>query len=354
MTAFLLYGLAYGKKKGTINYNYNNYNFYLITWFFLAALVMGLRGLTVGVDTANYYSKFLDISSSSWSAIFRNTHYFKYNGLEMGYVCFAKICSIFVDDYIFFQFVLANIYCFTMMTFFKKTVKFKIILTTVFLGSGLYLLAFNINRQMIAVALTALSWNCLCNGKKFKALILLLLSATFHTSSFVFLIAYFFYIIRKRKILFKISVLFLIIASINYKYVINLISHNIVVYGNYYENARTKQTIGMSIIIFSIIMLLAIYILLGRGKFSVIEKVYALFATIYVICNIIGLYFNYFERIGVYFLPFVAVEMDTVAQKIKSKGLNKLFVLGVSVSYAIYFMISTTTTQYKYVFFWDK
>lgn len=349
MVAFLFYGLCYAGKKDTLIYK-NRENIYLTVCFLLAALVMGLRGLTVGADTLSYYSKFNDISSSSWSRIFFNINLFRYNGLEIGYVFVAKVCSMIINDYAFLQFVLSIIYCFAMMNFLKENVSSKIILTTVFLGSGLYLVAFNINRQMIAVALTALSWNCLCQGKKIKAIILLLLAVTFHLSSFVFVVAYFFYIIRKRKIIFGIAIFAVAIAAINYKSVINFVSLYVNGYANYWGNNRTRQTIGMSIIIFIIVLTLAIYILLQKNKFTMIEKAYAVFSAIYVICNFIGVYFNYFERIGVYFLPFVILEIDAVAQKMKSKDVYRLYVSGVSICYSLYFLVSSGTAQYTYKF----
>ena len=242
-----------------------------------------------------------------------------------------------------------------MLSFLNENVKSKIILTTVFLGSGLYLFAFNINRQMIAVALAALSWNYLCKGKNAKAIIMLFLASTFHLTAFVFVIAYIFYIIRKRKILFGTAIIFGVIAAINYKFVISVASRYLGgEYATYWNNLRTKQTIGLSIIIFIIVLLLAMYVLLQKNKFTAIEKVYAVFSAIYVICNFIGVYFNYFERIGIYFLPFVILEIDAVAQKIKSKDIHKLYISGVSVCYSLYFLVSCSTTQYVYHFLWNK
>lgn len=354
ITAFTFYGLVYTGKKGTLVYQKRD-SIYLVTWFLLATVIMGLRGVNVGVDTLSYVNHFKTISSASWSKIFSDLRFIKYNGLEIGYVCLAKICSILVGNYNCFQFILSIIYCFVMLSFLNENVKSKIILTTVFLGSGLYLLAFNINRQMIAVALAALSWNYLCKGKNAKAILILLLAATFHLSASIFAIAYILYIIRKRKRFFEAAITFGVIAAINYKAVINFVSKYMAgQYANYWANSKTKQTIGMSIIIFIIVLLLAIYILLQKSKFSAIDKVYAVFSAMYVICNFIGMYFNSFERIGLYFLPFVILEIDTIAQKIRSKDIHKIYVSGVSICYSLYFLVSASTAQYaSYHFFFS-
>ena len=349
----MFYGLVYAEKKDTITFKSQD-NIYLITWFLLATVIMGFRSVNVGVDTLSYANHFKLISSTSWSEIFGNLHFIKYNSFEIGYVCLAKLCSILVNNYSFLQCIVSIIYCFAMLSFLKENVKSKIILTTVFLGSGLYLLAFNINRQMIAVALAALSWNYLCKGKNVKAIIMLLLATTFHLSAFVFVIAYIFYIIRKKKILFGMAVLGVIIASVNYNVVINFLSEQFDDYANYWANVRTKHSIGMSIIVFGIVLLLAIYMLLHKNKFTALEKTYAVFSAIYVISNFIGVYFNYFERIGLYFLPFVVLEIDTIAQKIKSKDIHILYIFGTSISYSLYFLLSASSTQYVYQFFWSQ
>ncbi len=358
IVAFVLYALAYAANRDTLMYQ-NRDSVYLITWFLLATVIMGLRSVNVGTDTLSYSNHFNDISSARWSTIFSNLHFLRYNSLEIGYVCLAKICSMVVNDYIFFQFVLAAIYCFAMMSFLRENVKSKIILTTVFLGSELYLFAFNISRQMIAVALTALSWNYLCKNKKQKAILLMILSASFHMPSMVFLIAYIFYLIRKKRILFNITVFVGIIAAINYKFVINFVFTHLGKYAyylgniNYWANAKIKQRMGLSVIVYSIVLMLAIYILLKKCRFTVNEKAYAVFSAIYVICNFMGLYFNYFERVGIYFLPFVILEIDAVAQKIKSKDVRKLYVSSVSICYSLYFLVSAASAQYVY-HFWGK
>ena len=354
IVAFTFYGLIYATGKNTLVYQ-NRDRIYLITWFLLAAMIMGLRSVNVGVDTLSYANHFKIISAASWSEIFGNLRFIKYNSFEIGYVCLAKLCSILVNSYSFLQFVLSFIFCFAMLSFLNENVKSKIILTTVFLGSGLYLMAFNINRQMIAVALAALSWNYLCKGKNAKAIIMLFLASTFHLTAFVFVIAYIFYIIRKRKILFGTAIVIGVIAAINYKSVISVAQRYLgSEYTNYWGNIKTKQTIGLSIIIFIIVLLLAMYVLFQKNKFSAIEKVYAVFSAIYVICNFIGLYFNYFERIGIYFLPFVILEIDAIAQKIKSKDIHKLYVSGVTICYSLYFLVSSSTTQYVYQFLWSN
>lgn len=343
---------VYQKYKGRYVFH-NRENLYLTVFFLSAALIMGLRNVSVGADTHNYSRYFEQISQSNWKQIIGNIRFLKYDSLEIGYVTFVKICSILNENYIFSQLILSLFFCLSMAYFYKDNVKSKIILTTVFLGCGLYLLAFNINRQMIAVALTMLSWNCLLRQKKIRTVLLLLLAMTFHISAIVFLFAYFVYMFRKNKIALEVIITGVVIASINYRYVVNFISEFLSVYNRYFGNVRTKQTIGMSILLYGIILILAGYIFFNRGKFGNLECLYAIFSSVYVICNFIGVYFNYFERIGLYFLPFVVFEMDIIAKKIKAKSIARFYTAGVTISFSLYFLLSSTSTQYIYKFFWE-
>ena len=121
IVAFVFYGLVYAWKSN-IRIKQNRDSIYLLTWFLLATVVMGFRSIRVGTDTLSYANHFNVISSTSWSAIFRNLRFLRYNGLEFGYVCLAKLCSLVINDYAFFQLVLAIIYCFAMMSFLRENV----------------------------------------------------------------------------------------------------------------------------------------------------------------------------------------------------------------------------------------
>ena len=352
LSAFLVYALVYMKKDGK-NIFKNRDKIYLTIFFAIATLILGLRSAKVGVDTQNYFRLYNDIIESSWQYIFLNLHGIEFDNLEIGYVVLAKISGIIVNDYYFFQLLIACFFCFSMMIFFKDDVNSNLILTTMFLGSGLYLDSFNISRQLIAVALTSLAWKSLCKKKLIATMVLLVLAVTFHVSSIVFVIAFLLYMIRKNKYLLYMALCLGIILSVNYNSMIIFASKYLTSYGGYISNNRQTLEMRGSILLYSIILILAIFVLVKK-KFSSKERIYAILSIAFVVCVFIGLNFNYFERIGIYFLPFTILLTDTIGTKIKSKNLSRFYKIGVSICYTIYFLMSSMAAQYSYHFFWDK
>ena len=359
LSAFLIYALAYAKRDRGFAFQHkdNVYqhrdNVYLFVFFLFAALIMGLRSTQVGADTRHYEMLFDQIVATKWADIFSNLKGIKFEGLEIGFVVLAKTSGMLVNNYYIFQLLIACIYCFSMMSFFKDNVNSKIILTTVFLGGDLYLNAFNISRQMLAVAFTSLCWKSLCQGKKIRALVMIILAVTIHTSAIVFAVAFLVYLIRKKKILLFTVVFLGVIAALNYEVVIPFFADFFDVYWSYVPNNRHLLEMGASVLLYSVILILAIYILVKKRFYS-IEKIYAVFSIAYVACIFVGLKFNYFERIGIYFLPFTVLLMDTIGTKIQSKDIALFYKIGVPVSYTAYFLLSSTSTQYVYHFLWSK
>ena len=296
ISAFSLYFLIYTKKDNKYFFKRRD-KVYLVLFFTIATLIMSFRSVSVGVDTYGYSIHYDQVVATNWKYIFTNLDGIEFRGREIGYVILEKIIGTLTNDYYVFQFVVSTIYCFSMMEFLKDNVDSKIILTTVFLGSGLYLLAFNLSRQMLAVALTSLCWKNLTQGKKVKAGILLGIAVTFHVSSIVFAIAFILYAVRKHKFLLYASLIIGIITAVNYSFVIRFISSYITAYSTYIKNDREVIEIGTSIILYCIIIILAIYILTKIDSNNT-ERIYAAFSLAYVACVFIGLSFNYFDRIG--------------------------------------------------------
>ena len=348
LSAFLMYALAYAKKGKTFVFHHRD-NIYLFIYFLFAALIMGLRSVQVGADTAHYEALYNRIVATKWQDIFANLHGIKFDTLEIGFVVFAKLSGQIVNNYYFFQLIVAIIYCFSMMFFFKDDVDSTILLTTVFLGSGLYLTAFNLSRQMLAVAFTSLCWKSLYKGKNIQALAMIVLAVTIHVSSIVFAVAFLVYMIRKKKYLLYTAIFLGIIAAMNYEAVIRFVNVYFDVYSGYVSNNRHLLEMRFSILLYGIILILAIYMLVAK-KFDSIERIYAAFSVAYVVCIFIGLKFNYFDRIGIYFMPFTVLLMDTVGKKIYSKDYALIYKIGVVICYTIYFLLSSNSTQYAYHF----
>ena len=138
-------------------------DFFLVPLFLLLSLIMGFRAISVGVDTLNYYHTFMQISKMNFEDLLIG---FTYDDAEIGYVIFIKLISMLFDDYFAFQIITSFLFCFFMIFFIRENAINYITSSVVFIAL-LYLLSFNISRQMLAVSMLAYGW-CLYAKKKYK------------------------------------------------------------------------------------------------------------------------------------------------------------------------------------------
>lgn len=315
----------------------------------LCAVVMGLRNVTVGVDTSSYKEIFDLVSDTSTTKLLQG-YYFQ--SIEIGYILLMKISSIWMDNYYFFQIIVAVLFCFGMRQFMIDHCDYPMISMSVFVGIGIYLLAFNISRQMMAVMFLANGWKYIVTNQKWKAFGLFLLAILFHYTSIVFGAALMIYWFRNNKWFQRVIPVGIILVAVNYQFFINKLSFLASHYGNYLKNAKVRQTASGVMVLWGIMVCLGIYVLYMNRKTLAIERVYAIFSIIYVTANIIGLQYNYFERLGCYFMPFTILLFESIAKHIRSRHIKALYKGGVFTCFNLYFLLSAlTSTQYHYLIF---
>ena len=350
---------------GKVNFKKNK-KLFLVLSYTLMVIILGMRNKTVGVDTKNYYLIFSMVAETPFSEIIKSYYFLS---IEVGYVMLMKILSIF-GNYYLFQITVAIITCILFADFFSNNMENYFIAVILFLGFDIYLLSFNISRQMLAVALIINCWSCLNKNKKIEAAVLFLIAELVHTTSWLFIVIYLVYIMRKNKLIIRLLpiVWMLIIAA--YKIILNKIASIVPHYANYYGNHKTVLEVGLSKIIWMLVLTISILLIFRniiisgvkakssnniekRNKFSenLETYLYATFSLCYVGANIVGLSFNYFERLGCYFAPFVIITFERFGMQIKSTAIRRLYYCGLVVCFSIYFILSTRTEQYAYSFF---
>lgn len=343
ISIILISGLAFTKSI-----HKNESLFFAIVSISLT-FVMGFRGLSVGKDTLHYSRIYEFIAQNKLSDIIQYASFSTY----IGYVILMKACSVIGGNYYFFQIIVAALFCGGIIKYIRENCEDKFLGLIVFVCSGLYLGAFNITREMFALMILLNCWTQIEKGKYKKGLILYVIAVSVHLSSFVF--AYCFlarYLLRKWPRIIKIIPVGIILAVIFYERLIDIARQWLPAYSEYYKNYKTLQTAGGVRIIWAIVSLISIYLLYITKK----EKkdkytLSAVFSLVYVATNIIGLYFNYIERIGTYFSPFTITIYEGMADSFKRKDIKTLFKVGIVLSYVAYFILSCKSDQYKYCFF---
>lgn len=331
----------------------NNNNTFLIIVFGMLAFMMAFRSNTVGVDTVSYERWFYTINNYSFKEVIANQDG---SGFEFGWRMLYKISGCLFKNYYFFQFVYSIIYFCLEVNFLKRWSNNVLLTLLVFIGIGFYTGAYNGQRQFLAIMLVVNGFTYLTQKDYEKAMPFFFIAPMIHTTSIVFLLGIVIYVISKNKFLFKFVPLVLIAIAINYQKIIEISEKLFPHYANYYNNHKALNQAKGVWIIWIIIISISIYsIYISKAKDRE-TNTFAAFSLIYVICNIVGLYFNYFQRLGWYFGPFIPLLFDKFAYTFKSDGLLcKFYYIGVISAFSAYYILSGFTERaIEYSFFFDK
>ncbi len=319
--------------------------------FFCCFTVMAFRDVSVGVDTLAYKEYYELIKTMSWKDVLEG------NGgaiMEIGWNLANKLCS-YVIPYYGFQIIFAFVYNLVCCKFILNSTEDVFPCTVIFIGLGLFAFAFNIQRQMLAALILACCYLALKNRRGKKAIALFLIAVCLHSSSLVALAGYAVYLLRNKKTFIRILPVAVIAVAANFQILIRLATMLFPRYINYFNNHKGTQTASGVWIIWIIILAISAFCIYSpqRDWEEVKETaLFAIFSTIYVACNIIGLSFNYFERVGLCFMPFVPLLLINFANNFKTPKWRTVYFAGASACFSAYYLLSCFTGKaMEYSFF---
>lgn len=325
-----------------------NKNKYIMCSLVVCWAISAFRSVEVGADTMNYARIFRILCNSTWRDIFSS---FKYQGTEIGFNVMAKAVGTCGGDYYVFQLLICALFCFGFYPFISKNCLNSVLAMTVFYGSGLYLYSFNISRQMVAVMFVANAWDCLSEKRNKKFVILLFLACVFHSTAVIFLLAFLGYYCWKNKLGRMLLIALLVTFLIFYMRFFDMVKpllRKYYNYASYLDNNLEKQTAGMIIYFWIIVVVMALLTIYYCRKEKTQFSIIGFFSIVYVVCNIVGLQINYFYRIGYFFMPFLIPLFDNFYYLIKRKYMAKAYMLSAIMCLNIYFILSINASQYKY------
>lgn len=312
---------------------------FIIPVTFIFWLVMGFRGINVGIDTKSYYRIFNYISDYP----FFNIPYLSETlDVEYGFVVYCKLLSLICKDYLLYQAVTSLIICLGLSNFIIKKSD-NVFISFLIIYSVFYLWGFNITRQVFAAVLIINGWVYFSKKKYMICFCLYLAAISLHVTSILGLIIIFIWSIKNYKFINYIPIL-IVIFLISFKFIISFFS-NFDIYVNYFNHSKSVQTAGGVIIIWMLITLTSLYLIYKYNDIN--AKLYSIFSLFFVMSNICGLDFNYFERLGLYFYPFVSLSLPLFSKILNKLYLRQLYISGLSILYCYYFLISVGG-QYVY------
>lgn len=328
--------LCFGSK---LNFEKNKRLFMILSFGF-CVLIMGFRNITVGVDNQTYSLYYSYIINYSWIDIFANYNTF---GIELGWRIAYKLCSYLSENYYTFQVIYAVIYISLYGNFLSKTVPNTLSSIALFLGVGLFTGAFNVQRQFFAVAILANGFLYFREKKWIQTIVCLFLATLAHTTSVIFIVVLVIYQLRNSKWILRIIPPVIILLAVNYSSLIKFAKTLFPAYRNYYVNQMTVQTAGGVWIIWIFIIVMSIYTLYLRKTTDNEYRINCIFAISYVVCNIVGLYFNYFERLGLFFVPFLPAFFYGFGKQISRSRYRQMYNIGLIFSFFTYYLLGCFT-----------
>lgn len=350
---FVLFLKLQNSQVGTTQYNKART---VLAVFVTIVLILqsGLRHVSVGPDTYNYYCHFIEDIHLSWSAIFQNfiDVYLLGVGKDAGYVVFEKLFSLVSSDYqIYLIFVATLFFSPLMFLIYNNTKRMEDIWLSVLIYFSLFYHFFSVTgiRQTVATSFCLIAYNYIQQRKIVPFFIIVFCGAMIHKTALIFLPFYWIAPIRQvNKLFFAAMILFPVMCIMGYQFTTQLAllsgSENYIGYAD--EGSRGAY----NLIMFYIFVALVVF-WKYRKNYCFLESHSGIFNAVSLGLILLPLSFNSpnLVRLAQYYSIFIIPFMGYVNEP--SNKFPRLPILILLVIVLIYKVISTGD---EYIFFWEN
>ncbi len=139
------------------------------------SLPLAYRGIT-GTDSLQYYTTFT----------YGQGHWKRYNTVELGFSFFMDMCRNAKLSITFFYFWIAfiSLLCFCLVLYLEQN-RVDVFLAAFYYSTTLYVRAFNICRQVMAISIVLLAVDLALRGKRIISIMLVMFACLFHVSAII-------------------------------------------------------------------------------------------------------------------------------------------------------------------------
>lgn len=156
----------------------------LSVFFFIYFLLLALRAETIGVDTANYLSKFTYSQTVSWS------EWMSSRTSEHGFAILTKLIAVFTKSKQLYLTLIATIIVLPVAYLYSRESEGPLLTMCLFLILPVFGMFFTGFRQSIAIGMTVPAYYCVRDRKKIRFVLIVLAAMLFHQSAFIMLLLY--------------------------------------------------------------------------------------------------------------------------------------------------------------------
>ncbi len=312
-------------------------------FFVILTLVAGLRGESMGTDFARYNRYFVHVSSLDWKGVLNDDF-----PMERGYMILNKLISYISSSTVFYALVMAALTIGFVFLAYRNRSKMPWLSILLFFAVGEYFDAFNLMRQILAVAICFFATKYINKSKKdfFKYLILVLLASAIHqTAAIVMIPAYFLLRLKfSRKSIFVYAglgvgtyILFPRLLPVFQRW---FPQYNLEQYGDYVTDTANLNSIIpiIGMVIFVFVCVYGFKVDFDTDKYENRVALNAL--ALLMMLAPLGLQMSMAARISLYFRPFAALIVPNVIMGFRNSK-NKVIIISAISLLAIIFIVVT-------------
>lgn len=323
-------------------------------WCGIALFVHGaLRHPSVGIDVYGYVNSYKLVQRLSFEQIFTSTKYTV--SRDPYFYAFLKLLTFINEDPQFMLVVISAITAICFSVFIYKNSKSVLLSFVMFVGLRFYSFTLTGLRQAIALGITMLSYEYIKNNKFFKFFICVWVASLFHSSAWIFLLAY--PISKIKNIRTVVFTLLLLMAA-------NLLTGNGIIglllktpmmgqYQTYASGETTESGFTILLIYYAIIFMAYIYKKLNADEKDYNTVIYN-FSIIGTVITSMTFNFATIFRMGYYYVLSIILLLP-LAISYESNKYIKYAITTVTIVLLVaqYIIIGSGAGTGNYKFFWE-
>lgn len=335
---------------------------FLIFAFSSMAVVLGLRGNTVGEDTAHYLHIFERAADVKWLDMLRNInmrtpYYTAPDGytdtIENGFLALAKIVHLFTNNGQVFLFLVSGLTCYLFAKFIYDNSERVVFPTYIFLCESMFMISFNGVRQILAAAIAIQAYTLLKKKKWKKAVFVIVLAALIHNVAFICFAFFPVAFIKPRKEYKTFKYVFVMVVAAPFAVILgqNLVVRVFPRYAAYFTTNFWSNGLGGTTVLWMIEFALVLAMYWKKFKSDSSFKL-ACFVLIYLTCELVGLRITMFSRVGWFFRPYLILFFPDCKKYFEKKTWRMIQLVLILMLGLLYLSYAKTPAR-QYLFFWQ-
>ena len=319
------------------NKNEKRRKIYIIIIFGIFTIVGAMRGISVGVDTAQFCKAFDRISLKSVKMAVSTERY------EIGFVMLCKILSLLYNQNQILIIITSLVIFPTVGLFIYKNSKDVIFSSILYLTLNTYAMHMNVMRQSISISIFILGYEIFFKkGKFIKYIITVVFASLFHQTALIMIGLI---LLKNRKYTTKTYIITNILAIISFIFAGKIWSIAVSIFSTYAGYAKTEyfetSYLAGTISAFIAWLILTAGIFFERKNMNKSEKYNFLayiMSTLFII-DVLVIKINLFVRLATYLGIFTCIWLPSTLQDIKDKNERILIKYIVLICFILYGLV---------------